>query len=83
MRPRRLHKGYVQMVVDVAVPSPCVNICRMHDATGWCEGCKRTLDEIAAWSTLDDAAKRAVWRQLALRRIEWRRLHADTEAGPA
>jgi predicted Fe-S protein YdhL (DUF1289 family) len=55
----------------------------MHDATGWCEGCKRTLDEIAAWSTLDDAAKRAVWRQLALRRIEWRRLVSDVQAGPA
>jgi len=71
------------MSVDMPVPSPCVNVCRMHDVTGWCEGCKRTLDEIAAWSTLDETAKRAVWRQLALRRIAWRRLHTDAEAGPA
>lgn len=69
------------MVVDLAVPSPCVNVCRMHDATGWCEGCKRTLDEIAAWSTLDDAMKRVVWRQLRLRRIEWQRLQPEAQLG--
>ena len=36
----------------------------MHPATGWCEGCMRTLDEIAAWSRMDNPAKRAVWTQL-------------------
>ena len=51
-----------------AVPSPCVDICRMNPASGLCEGCLRTLDEIGAWSRLDDDGKRAVWRQLALRR---------------
>lgn len=50
------------------VPSPCVNVCRMNEATGLCEGCLRTLDEIACWSLLDDAEKREVWRALALRR---------------
>jgi len=46
------------------VPSPCRNICRMDATSGWCEGCLRTIDEIAAWSTADDAAKRRVWIQL-------------------
>jgi len=46
------------------VPSPCRNICRMDPTSGWCEGCLRTIDEIAAWSTADDAAKRRVWTQL-------------------
>jgi predicted Fe-S protein YdhL (DUF1289 family) len=50
------------------VPSPCINICRMDEATGLCEGCLRTLDEIACWSLLDDAEKREVWEQLARRR---------------
>jgi predicted Fe-S protein YdhL (DUF1289 family) len=40
----------------------------MNPLTGLCEGCLRTIDEIAAWSTLDDDGKRAVWRQLELRR---------------
>jgi predicted Fe-S protein YdhL (DUF1289 family) len=42
------------------VPSPCVDICRMDAATGWCEGCMRTIDEITVWSRLDDGAKRGV-----------------------
>jgi uncharacterized protein len=46
------------------VASPCVNICRIDEASGWCEGCLRTIDEIASWSALDDAAKRAVNSQL-------------------
>jgi len=50
------------------VPSPCINICRMNEATGLCEGCLRTLDEIACWSLLDDAEKHTVWQQLDQRR---------------
>lgn len=52
------------------VPSPCINVCRMDAATGWCEGCRRTLDEIAAWSGMNDEDRRAVWRALALRRSQ-------------
>lgn len=49
------------------VPSPCQSVCRMDPATGWCEGCLRSIDEIAAWSRLDDAGKRAVWRAIGER----------------
>ena len=50
------------------VQSPCISVCRMDAASGWCLGCLRTLDEIALWSTLDDPAKRLVWAQLRQRR---------------
>ena len=50
------------------VPSPCIDVCRMDPASGWCEGCLRSLEEIAAWSQLDDAAKGAIWLRLAARR---------------
>jgi len=53
-----------------AVPSPCTSVCRMDAATGWCLGCARTVDEIAAWATLDDEAKRAVWALLPARQVE-------------
>ena len=44
------------------VPSPCTSVCAIDPASGWCAGCLRTLDEIAAWGSLDDAAKREVWQ---------------------
>jgi uncharacterized protein len=50
-----------------AVPSPCNSVCRMDARTGWCEGCARTLDEIAAWAVMSDDEKRAVWNELAPR----------------
>ena len=42
------------------LPSPCKNVCVMHEPSGHCLGCGRTLDEIALWSVLDDDDKRAV-----------------------
>ena len=52
----------------MSIPSPCISVCRLHPATGWCEGCARSIDEIAAWGRLDDAGKRAVWALLPARR---------------
>ena len=54
--------------ISATVPSPCISVCRIHPATGWCEGCARTIDEIAHWSLFDDDEKRAVWAQIAQRR---------------
>ena len=39
----------------------------MNEAAGWCEGCLRTRDEIAAWGTLGNDAKRTVWRAIEQR----------------
>jgi predicted Fe-S protein YdhL (DUF1289 family) len=50
-----------------AVPSPCSSVCRIDPATRWCEGCLRTLDEIADWSVLGGDEKRAIWFELAAR----------------
>ena len=51
-----------------AVPSPCVKVCRIHPATGWCEGCLRTVEEIAQWASLNIAGQRAVLARLGQRR---------------
>lgn len=48
--------------------SPCINVCRMDAATGWCEGCLRTIDEIAGWTLLDAQEREAVWADLPARR---------------
>lgn len=50
------------------VPSPCISVCRMNAATSLCEGCLRTIDEIAAWSRMADPDKRAVWALIDERR---------------
>jgi predicted Fe-S protein YdhL (DUF1289 family) len=57
-----------------AVPSPCISLCTMDATTGWCQGCLRTLDEIANWGGLDDGGKRSVLRRLGARRVAWRAL---------
>ena len=46
------------------VPSPCINICQMEQATGLCQGCLRTIDEIMKWGSAGDDYKRAVWAQI-------------------
>ena len=48
-------------------PSPCISVCRMDAGTGLCEGCFRTLDEVASWGMMADDDKRAVWRELVQR----------------
>ncbi|HSQ80521.1 MAG TPA: DUF1289 domain-containing protein [Casimicrobiaceae bacterium] len=55
-------------VAPARVASPCISVCRMDEATGLCVGCQRTLEEIAAWGALDDAARRAVWVAITRRR---------------
>lgn len=49
------------------VPSPCIGVCRMNPQSGLCEGCLRTIDEIAQWSTASDEHKRAVWVEIRQR----------------
>jgi predicted Fe-S protein YdhL (DUF1289 family) len=50
------------------VASPCTNVCKMNPDTGLCEGCLRTLDEIAAWSALGNDEKRTVLARLPARK---------------
>ena len=65
------------------IPSPCTSVCTIDAATGWCAGCLRTIDEIAAWGSLDESAKREVWKRLPARRAERDRHAAGASAAPA
>ena len=60
------------------VASPCRQICVMDPHSGLCVGCARTLDEIASWSALDDAARLQVLHRVAQRRAA----RGETEPGP-
>jgi uncharacterized protein len=48
--------------------SPCINICVMNPETALCDGCQRTLDEIAQWGSASDVQKRAIWQMILQRR---------------
>ncbi|PKO41887.1 MAG: DUF1289 domain-containing protein [Betaproteobacteria bacterium HGW-Betaproteobacteria-4] len=50
--------------------SPCINICKMDARNGLCQGCLRTIDEITAWSRLDDAGQQHILAKVARRRRE-------------
>ena len=54
--------------------SPCTSLCVLDPKTGWCEGCGRTLDEIANWSAMTAAEKWSVLRAIQARRSGKERL---------
>ncbi|TWU60124.1 hypothetical protein Poly51_03980 [Rubripirellula tenax] len=47
--------------------SPCIQVCTI-DQQGVCEGCHRTLDEIAAYSRLNPQQRQIVNQRAAARR---------------
>jgi len=57
-------KATASALPEQGVASPCIEVCRMSAQSGYCEGCWRTIDEIAAWSGYTDAEKRAVLARL-------------------
>lgn len=70
LRARALLRAKAQMVAggtEAEVPSPCISVCCMRPETGLCQGCLRTIDEIAAWGGLPAAARRGVWAAIAER----------------
>jgi uncharacterized protein len=48
--------------------SPCVNVCVL-DTQGFCRGCYRTLDEIAAWPAMSASQQRLLLGKLDGRRL--------------
>ena len=52
------------------VLSPCIGVCAMDADSGFCLGCLRTIDEIAAWSRASEATRRAIHAALPPRRAQ-------------
>ncbi|MGR6329252.1 DUF1289 domain-containing protein [Sphingomonas sp. XXL09] len=51
----------------ISLASPCVNICTLDAATGWCRGCGRTIGEISNWSAKPAEERRAILAALPAR----------------
>lgn len=54
----------IEYCPPVAVDSPCVLVCTLDLASGWCFGCGRTADEIARWTAMTPEARDAVMATL-------------------
>ena len=51
------------------VISPCISVCRMSATSSLCEGCFRTGDEIAGWSSASMDDKRSLWKIIEQRML--------------
>ena len=51
------------------VMSPCIGICTLDRKSGFCLGCKRTIDEIARWPMMADDERRKVVDSLKTRKL--------------
>lgn len=47
-----------------AISSPCIKICMIDPVSKLCQGCGRTLQEIAQWSRLSEAERLAIMATL-------------------
>ncbi|MEL6920463.1 MAG: DUF1289 domain-containing protein [Pseudomonadota bacterium] len=44
--------------------SPCILVCTIDDASGFCHGCGRTRDEIGAWTMYSDTQRADIMASL-------------------
>jgi predicted Fe-S protein YdhL (DUF1289 family) len=44
--------------------SPCIKLCILDAGSGFCEGCGRSIEEIAGWSAFGDDRRRSVMAAL-------------------
>lgn len=66
------------MATTTSITSPCVGVCEMDDATGFCLGCGRTKDEITQWRDEAPSFRDRIWQEIPDRLSEigvsWMRL---------
>lgn len=49
------------------IETPCRKICKINKKTELCEGCFRTIEEIARWATFTSAQRKQIMHQLPSR----------------
>jgi predicted Fe-S protein YdhL (DUF1289 family) len=52
------------LTAQTPIASPCINVCAVDGRSGLCTGCGRRLKEIAGWSAMSEAERRAVMTEL-------------------
>ncbi len=67
-RRRARRARMTHFVPDQSVPSPCISICQIDNATGLCIGCHRDIDEIREWIILTAAQKTEILERIVERK---------------
>ena len=57
---------FIRVVPVEPIVSPCVNICRIGKDR-LCEGCRRTVQEVARWTSMTSAERDRVMAELSSR----------------
>jgi predicted Fe-S protein YdhL (DUF1289 family) len=53
-----------------SVETPCIKVCAIDRAYGFCIGCGRTLSEIANWLVLSPAERHRIMAELPQRMVQ-------------
>jgi predicted Fe-S protein YdhL (DUF1289 family) len=62
--------------------SPCIGVCTLDPVSLFCQGCLRTIEEIARWPRLTTEEKRRVLASLPARRAGEQGSHAVSGHAP-
>ena len=54
--------------IDRSIPSPCISVCQLDDASGLCIGCLRNVDEIRDWPIMTAEEKQGILAKIETRR---------------
>lgn len=54
-------------IVQEEVQSPCIGVCSIDEASGFCQGCYRTIDEIKGWWNMSVPEQQALTQTLEQR----------------
>jgi len=67
-RRREEHRALRLRALAEGPPSPCISVCQIDETTGWCLGCRRSIDEIRDWIIMSPEDRQRLLDALALRR---------------
>ena len=68
MARRKRRKEARRRGIDRSVPSPCISVCQLDDASGLCIGCLRNVDEIRDWPIMTAEEKQGILAKIETRR---------------
>ncbi len=57
-------------IVQEEAQSPCIGVCSIDEASGYCQGCYRTIDEIKGWWNMSQPQQAQLTAELEQRQSQ-------------